>query len=112
MDDRADRVVLPPKTLAESVRQDVMVDEPVSRGVTVYDTTFGGTRAMKEARELRSEEELRDEGDAAVLHDDELISTVSGVSIVRWNDRICNYVLKFILNGKTTRKKTDANEMP
>jgi hypothetical protein len=112
MDDRADRVVLPPKTLAESVRQDVMVDEPVSRGVTVGGTTLRGTRVMKEAGELRSEVDLRDEGDAAVLPDYELNSTVSSVYIVRWNDRICNYVLKFILNGKTTRKKTDANEMP
>jgi hypothetical protein len=57
----------PPNTLAKSVRKDVIVDEPISRGVNVSGTTLGGTWAIKEAGELRSEMKLRDEGDAAIF---------------------------------------------
>ena len=89
MHDLACQVVLP----AEIVSQDVMVKDPVSRGVTVGGTTLGGTWSIKKAREMRSEAELRDEVNGAALPDEEVNSTVSIVSIVRWNDRICNYVL-------------------
>jgi hypothetical protein len=72
----ADQAVPP-----DSVDQDVMVDDAVSRGVTVDGAALGGAGVQEEVGELRDEVETGAKVDADAFADDSVTSTVSSISI-------------------------------